>query len=111
MEAEGVVVHPVKVRPHVVDGRGAGKAGRDRDQHLVAFADVADVGAAFELDRIARHALRRDLVAAPPLELGPQPIKLIDGCGRLLAHQRAHVVALDVADVQPEGGEVARIGR
>ena len=83
---------------------------RDLDRDLVAFAHIAHVGAAPQLDALTGHALGHHLVLADALQLPPGAVDLARVRARLLAHQGADIVALDVGDVQAEGGEIARIG-
>ena len=78
---------------------------------LMAFSEVTHV--CDELDRnvVLGDPLGLNIGKAEPLQLAPNrenPIRI----GRtLLAHQRANIVARDIADVQAEGAQVARIRR
>ena len=77
----------------------------------MAFADVADVGAADQVDGVAGDALRLDFVPPRPFERRPQGFELVRVVGRLLADAGPDIVALDVGDVEPEGGQIAGVGR
>ena len=65
VEAEGAVVDLVELLPHVRDRGLVAELGRNVDLHLVALAEVADVGDAAERDPLARRCPRPSMSARP----------------------------------------------
>src|SRR5208337_4434526 len=76
-----------------------------------AFAEVTNVGDELDRDRVLRNSFRLDIGEAEPLQLTPGGENLFRIGRALPAHQRADIIAGDVADVQAEGAQITRIGR
>ena len=78
---------------------------------FMAFAEVTHVCDELNRDLVLGNSLGLNIGKAEPLQFAPGAREFLRIGRALPAYQRADIVAGDVADVQSEGAQVARIRR